>query len=32
VIVYWPDGSRESWDNVQSDRMMVLPQGSGKSR
>jgi enediyne biosynthesis protein E4 len=32
VIVHWPDGSKESWDNVQPDAVVVLRQGSGKSR
>jgi enediyne biosynthesis protein E4 len=32
VIVHWPDGSKESWDNVQPDTVVVLRQGSGKSR
>jgi enediyne biosynthesis protein E4 len=32
VIVHWPDGSEESWRNVQPDRVVVLRQGSGKSR
>jgi hypothetical protein len=32
VLVHWPDGSKESWDNVRPDRVIVLRQGSGKSR
>jgi enediyne biosynthesis protein E4 len=30
VIVHWPDGSNESWNNVQADTVVVLRQGSGK--
>jgi hypothetical protein len=30
VIVQWPDGSKESWDNIQADKVVVLRQGSGK--
>ncbi len=30
VLVHWPDGSRESWDNIQPDRFVTLRQGSGK--
>ncbi len=29
VLVEWPDGSRESWDNVPSDRTVTLRRGSG---
>jgi hypothetical protein len=32
VLVHWPDGSQESWDNIQPDRVIVLRQGSGKKR
>ena len=32
VLVNWPDGSKESWDNVQPDKVVVLRQGSGKKR
>jgi hypothetical protein len=31
VLVYWPDGSRESWDNIQPDKIVALRQGSGGS-
>jgi len=30
VLVQWPDGSRERWDNVHADKVVVLRQGSGK--
>jgi len=30
VLVEWPDGSKESWDNIQSDRIITLRQGSGR--
>jgi hypothetical protein len=32
VMVYWPDGSKEIWDNIQSDKVIVLRQGSGKAQ
>jgi len=32
VLVHWPDGSKESWDNVQPDQIVVLRQGSGKAQ
>ena len=32
LIVRWPDGSEESWDNVQADKLVVVRQGSGKPR
>ena len=32
VLVHWPDGSKESWGNVQPDRVVTLRQGSGKVR
>ena len=32
LMVHWPDGLEESWDNVQADKVIVLRQGSGKSR
>ena len=32
VIVHWPDGSKESWDNMEADTVVVLRQGSGKPR
>ena len=31
VLVYWPDGSKESWDNIQPDKIVALRQGSGRS-
>jgi enediyne biosynthesis protein E4 len=30
VLVRWPDGSREKWDNVRADAVTSLRQGSGK--
>ncbi len=30
VVVQWPDGSKESWENVQADKVIVLRQGTGK--
>jgi hypothetical protein len=30
VLVHWPDGSKESWDNIQPDSIVTLRQGSGK--
>jgi hypothetical protein len=30
--VHWPDGSKESWENVRPDGVVVLRQGSGKTR
>jgi hypothetical protein len=32
VVVRWPDGSEERWDNVRPDTVVVLRQGSGKPR
>jgi enediyne biosynthesis protein E4 len=32
LIVRWPDGSEESWDGIRPDKVVVLRQGSGKSR
>ncbi len=32
LMVRWPDGLEESWDNIQADKVVVLRQGSGKSR
>lgn len=32
LVVRWPDGSEEGWDNVQPDKVIVLRQGSGKPR
>ena len=31
VLVGWPDGSQEVWDDVRPDRSVVLRQGSGKA-
>jgi hypothetical protein len=31
VLVRWPDGSKETWDKVQPDKIVVLRQGSGRS-
>jgi len=30
VLVQWPDGSNESWNNIQPDRIVTLRQGSGR--
>jgi hypothetical protein len=30
VIVYWPDGSKESWDNVLADATITLWKGTGR--
>jgi hypothetical protein len=32
VLVHWPDGSKERWDHVQADRIVVLHQGSGQAQ
>jgi enediyne biosynthesis protein E4 len=32
VLVNWPDGSKERWDNIQPDRIIVLRQGSGRAQ
>ena len=32
VLVHWPDGSKERWDHVQADRIVVLHQGSGTAQ
>jgi hypothetical protein len=32
LVVRWPDGFEEGWDKIQSDRVVVLRQGSGKPR
>ncbi len=29
VIVQWPDGSRETWDNVRVDRLVTMREGGG---
>jgi hypothetical protein len=30
VVVAWPDGSKDGWDDVRADRVITLRQGSGK--
>ena len=30
VIVYWPDGSKESWDNVLANTAITLRKGTGR--
>lgn len=30
VVVAWPDGSKERWDNINADTTITLRQGSGK--
>ena len=32
LMVRWPDGLEESWDNIHADKGVVLRQGSGKAR
>jgi hypothetical protein len=32
LVVRWPEGFEESWDDVQADRVIALRQGSGKPR
>ena len=32
VLVDWPDGSKERWDTVQADKVVVLRQGTGRLR
>jgi hypothetical protein len=32
VLVEWPDGSKEIWDNVQPDTIATLRQGSGRPK
>jgi len=32
VLVEWPDGEKEVWDNVQPDKDVTLRQGSGKKQ
>ena len=32
VLVEWPDGSKEIWDNVQPDSVATLRQGSGRAK
>jgi enediyne biosynthesis protein E4 len=30
VLVHWPDGSKETWDNIRGDSIVTLRQGSGR--
>jgi len=30
ILVHWPDGSREVWDKIPTDRMVTLRQGTGR--
>jgi hypothetical protein len=30
VVVYWPNGSIELWDNIRADRQITLRQGTGR--
>jgi enediyne biosynthesis protein E4 len=30
LIVYWPDGSVESWDKIEADRIMTIRQRTGR--
>jgi hypothetical protein len=30
VVVYWPDGSKESWDKVSVDTIIHLRKGTGQ--
>lgn len=30
VLVEWPGGSKEGWDNIQADRIVTLRKGSGR--
>ncbi|HXA64733.1 MAG TPA: CRTAC1 family protein [Bryobacteraceae bacterium] len=30
VLVEWPDGSKEKWDQVRADSLIILRQGTGK--
>lgn len=30
VVVRWPEGSKEKWENIQADRIVTLRQGSGR--
>lgn len=32
LIVHWPDGSEERWENIQADNVVALRQGSGQRR
>lgn len=31
IVVLWPDGSKEKWENVRADRIVTLHQGAGQS-
>ena len=30
--VEWPDGSKETWDKIQSDALVTLRQGTGRPK
>ena len=32
VVVTWPDGARETWDKIESDRIMTLRRGTGHAQ
>ncbi len=32
VLVHWPNGSEEYWENIQPDRIITLREGSGRPR
>ncbi len=31
LMVYWPDGRREEWNRVETDRIVTIRQGTGRS-
>jgi len=31
LMVYWPDGRREEWNRVATDRIVTIRQGTGRS-
>jgi hypothetical protein len=31
IIVYWPDGELESWNQIQADRIITVRQGTGRT-
>jgi len=31
LIVHWPDGQREHWDQVQADQILLVRQGTGRA-
>lgn len=31
IVVRWPDGAKERWENIRSDRIVTLRQGSGRA-